>query len=167
MKDCNFISDDRLHKTRFCKKKGGGANQNFPHKEGGWSKREGLGRFRILKRGLPKKRGDFLRGEFIPWCLQCYPEIIQTSTLGRLQKKSLEHSDCLYVASVISLVHKITFREIVEVSLEQHWDNLFERNFANLNMFLHTGLTELDMFFITRSTPFFSSTAQLSSKFSG
>ena len=38
MKGYNFmISDDRLHKTRFCKK--GGANQNFPHKEGGWSKR--------------------------------------------------------------------------------------------------------------------------------
>ena len=34
MKDYNFmISDNRLHKTRFCKKKGGGANQNFPHKE--------------------------------------------------------------------------------------------------------------------------------------
>ena len=41
MKDYNFIiSDDMLHKTRFCKK--GKANQNFPHKEGGWSKREGL-----------------------------------------------------------------------------------------------------------------------------
>ena len=40
MKDYNFmISDDRLHKTSFCKKKG--ANQNFPHKEGGWSQRGG------------------------------------------------------------------------------------------------------------------------------
>ena len=26
------------------------------------------------------------------------PEIIQTSLLGRLEKKSLEHNDCLYVA---------------------------------------------------------------------
>ena len=34
-----MISDDWLHKTRFCKKKG--ANQNFPHKKGGWSKRGG------------------------------------------------------------------------------------------------------------------------------
>ena len=51
MKDYNFmISDDRLHKTRFCKKRG--PNQNFPHKEGGWSKRGGgLERFRILTGG--------------------------------------------------------------------------------------------------------------------
>ena len=58
MKDYNFmISDDRLHKTRFCKKKGGGANQNFQHKEGGWSKmgRE-LEKFRIL-RGVAQKQG--------------------------------------------------------------------------------------------------------------
>ena len=35
MKDYNFmISDDRLHKKDFVKK-GGGANQNYPHKEGG------------------------------------------------------------------------------------------------------------------------------------
>ena len=67
MKDYGFtISDDRLHKTRFCKKEGGGANQNFPHKEGAkdWgigAKRWGLERFRILK-GLAKKRGvTFLR----------------------------------------------------------------------------------------------------------
>ena len=57
-----MISDDRLHKTRFCKN--GGANQNFPHKQGGWSKRGGgLERFCILKGGLAKKRGmTFLRG---------------------------------------------------------------------------------------------------------
>ena len=29
----------------------------------------------------------------------CPPEIIQTSLLDRLQKKSLEHSDCLYISS--------------------------------------------------------------------
>ena len=45
MKDYNFmISDDRLHKTRFCKKKGG-ANQNFPHKEGGLEQKGGLNEF--------------------------------------------------------------------------------------------------------------------------
>ena len=27
-------------------------------------------------------------------------EIIETSSLGRLQKKSLEHNDCLYVTSI-------------------------------------------------------------------
>ena len=29
------------------------------------------------------------------------PEIIQTSSLGSLHKKSLEHNNCLYVASVL------------------------------------------------------------------
>ena len=49
MKDYNFmISDDRLHKTRFCKKKGGGGlTKTFlvPHKEGGWSAKGGLNDF--------------------------------------------------------------------------------------------------------------------------
>ena len=62
----------------------------------------------------------------------------------------MEHNDCLYVASVsqqrvrktyrtISLVCKITFKQIVEVllqyfykPLEQHRDNLFDRSFADL-----------------------------------
>ena len=35
-----MISGDRLHKTRFVQK-GGRANQNVPHKEGGWSKSGG------------------------------------------------------------------------------------------------------------------------------
>ena len=60
--------------------------------------------------------------------LRVYPsEIIQTSSLGKLQKKSLEHNDCLYAVSAsqqrvrnppqktISLVRKITFEQIVEV----------------------------------------------------
>ena len=29
------------------------------------------------------------------------PEMIQTSLLGRLQKKSLEHNECLYVTSAL------------------------------------------------------------------
>ena len=63
MKDYSFmISDDRFHKTRFFKKEGGGggrggANQNFPHKKGDWSKGGGLEQFRILRGGLVKKRG--------------------------------------------------------------------------------------------------------------
>ena len=28
------------------------------------------------------------------------PEIMQTTLLGRLQKKSLQHNDCLYIASL-------------------------------------------------------------------
>ena len=49
-------------KQDFVKKRGG-ANQNFPHKEGDWSKRGGYERFRILRGGLAKKRGvTFLRG---------------------------------------------------------------------------------------------------------
>ena len=71
MNDYNFmISDDRLHKTRFCKKKEGGCggvNQNFPHKEGGWSKRGGLEQFRILRGGVDQKEeGDFLKGGSYP-----------------------------------------------------------------------------------------------------
>ena len=61
-----MISDDRLHKTRFCKKREG-ANQNFSHKEGGWSKRRGLEQFRILRRGVCLKReGDFFKGGSYP-----------------------------------------------------------------------------------------------------
>ena len=51
-----------------------------------------------------------------------YPEIIQTSTLGRPQKKSLKRNDCLYrngksenSQRTICLVRKITFKQIVEV----------------------------------------------------
>ena len=32
-----------------------------------------------------------------------HPEIIQTSSMVRMQKKSLEHNDCLYVASITTL----------------------------------------------------------------
>ena len=62
MKDYNFmISDDRLHKTRFCKQ--GGANQNYPHKEGGWSKRGSLNDFVFFGGGVTKKSGvTFLGG---------------------------------------------------------------------------------------------------------
>ena len=54
------------------------------------------------------------------------PEIIQTTWLGRLQKKILEHDDCLYVVSILQqrvrkpqtpifIVCDITFKQIVEV----------------------------------------------------
>ena len=52
-------------------------------------------------------------------------------------------------------VNPILFKK----ALEQHWDNLFECNFSTWDMFLHTGLTELHMFFMTRSTTFFRVTA--------
>ena len=32
-----------------------------------------------------------------------HPEIIQTSSMVRMQKKSLEHNDCLYVASITTV----------------------------------------------------------------
>ena len=66
------------------------------------------------------------------------PEIIQTSVLGRLQKKSLGHNDCLYVASVSQ--RTVAFKQIVKVlkALEQHWEKLSERNFADLgHVFAH------------------------------
>ena len=58
MKDYNFmISDDRLHKTRFCKKEGG-LTKTFLIKRGVGAKGGGLERFRILReRGV-----TFLRG---------------------------------------------------------------------------------------------------------
>ena len=63
------------------------------------------------------------------------PKIIQTSWLGRLQKKSLEQIDSFYAASVSE-----QYQEIVS-ALEQHQRNLFERNFADLRYvfvyFLH------------------------------
>ena len=56
MEDYNFmISDDRLHKTRFCNKKGG-LTKTFLIKWGVGAK-GGLERFRILRAGLAKKRG--------------------------------------------------------------------------------------------------------------
>ena len=51
MKDYNFIiSDDRLHKTRFCKKKGGGLTKTFLIKREVGAK-GGRERFRILRGG--------------------------------------------------------------------------------------------------------------------
>ena len=46
-------------KQDFVKNKGG-AKQNFPYKEGGWSKRGELERFRILRGGGWPKRGGWL-----------------------------------------------------------------------------------------------------------
>ena len=84
------------------------------------------------------------------------PEIIQTSSLDRLQKKSLERNDCLYVASASELRVRKPLTENVPSSqnyiqtnclsvismlleaLEQHKDNLFETNFVNLrHVFVH------------------------------
>ena len=52
------------------------------------------------------------------------------------------------------LVRKITFKQIVEVlfqcffkELKQHFKNLFERNLATWDIFLH-------IFFVTKSTTF-------------
>ena len=61
MKDYNFISDDRLHKTRFCKKKGG-LTKMFLTKRGVGAKGGGLNDF-IFSGGMwPKRGGDFSRG---------------------------------------------------------------------------------------------------------
>ena len=74
------------------------------------------------------------------------PEITQTSSLGRLQKKSLTaYMQRMYrnresgnPQRTMSLAHNI-FKQIVEVlfecfekALEQHWNNLLERHFADL-----------------------------------
>ena len=81
MKDYNFmISDDRLHKTRFCKKKCG-ANQKFSHKEVGWSKRGGLERLRILRGGgfSQKEGGNFFKeGGSYPGAHNMYAKVLFT-----------------------------------------------------------------------------------------
>ena len=80
---------------------------------------------------------------------------------------SMQHQGCNRESGnpkqTISLVCKITFKEILKVlfqcilnKLEKHWDNFFECNFGQ--MLLQNGLTELYIFFMTRSTTFFSST---------
>ena len=69
MKDYNFmISDNKLHKTRFCKKKEVGLTKTFLIKRGlGAKGGEELERFCILRRGLAKKREvTFLRGGSYP-----------------------------------------------------------------------------------------------------
>ena len=76
MKDYNFmISDDKLHKTRFCKKRGE-LSKTFLIKKGVGAKGGGLERFRILRGewggGWPKRGGgDFFKDAFIPWCPLC------------------------------------------------------------------------------------------------
>ena len=65
----------------------------------------------------------------------------------------------------ISLICKTTFKQIVSVfqmHFKKHWINTgavcLNRILQPWDMFLHTGLTELCMFFMTRSTIFLSST---------
>ena len=90
--------------------------------------------------------------------------------LGRLQKKSVEHNDCLYPVSVLekrvtkspmdnapslqnyfrkncwSAIPMLLKRQICLNVILQTWD-----------LFLHNGLTEHYIFFVTRSMTFFSS----------
>ena len=57
MKDYNFmISDNRLHKTRFCEKKGGGLTKAFLIKRGVGAKGRGLNNF-AFEGGQPKRGG--------------------------------------------------------------------------------------------------------------
>ena len=58
-----MISDDRLHKKRFCKKKGG-LIKTFLIKRGVGARGGGLERFHILRGGFCQKEGiDFFMGE--------------------------------------------------------------------------------------------------------
>ena len=85
----------------------------------------------------------------------------------------MEHNDCFHVASgsqqsqgtpnrqylqsakLLSKKFSVLFQCILN-KLEKHWDNFFDCNFGQ--MLLQNGLTELYIFFMTRSTTFFSST---------
>ena len=69
MKDYNLmISDNRLHKTRFCKKRKGGLPKTFLIKRGLGAKGGGLEQLRTLREGgLAKKRWvTFLREASYP-----------------------------------------------------------------------------------------------------
>ena len=103
------------------------------------------------------------------------PEIIRTSSPGRLQKRSLEHNDCLLVCSVRIATDSqdspngqyLQFPKLVSNKLSKSYSNAFKKHQndtgticlnINWDMFLPNGLAELHMFFMTRSTTFFSST---------
>ena len=84
MKDYNFmISDDGLHKTRFCTKRG--LTKTFLIKRGVGAKGR-LERFRILtgEGGRQKEGGDFFKGGFIRWCpLWFLPQDRMSGEAGR------------------------------------------------------------------------------------
>ena len=56
----SMISDDRLHKTRFCKKRGGLTKTFFIKR--GVGEKGGLERFCIFRGGCQKEVGDFFEG---------------------------------------------------------------------------------------------------------
>ena len=101
---------------------------------------------------------------------------MQTRSLGRLQKKSLKHNYYLYVASVSQGSVRKPPTENIPNRLENYFQTkcwkvipmLLKRIKTTLGQFVwtqfcrlgtKTELTELHMFFMTRSTAFFSSTA--------
>lgn len=103
-------------------------------------------------------------------------EIIQNNSLGWLQKKSSEYIDCLYVTFVSqwrigksttdSILGPQNYFQIVEVfvivMLLKRIGAYAEKICLNIilrssEMFLHTGLTEVHIFYLSRSTTFFSS----------
>ena len=113
------------------------------------------------------------------------PEIIQASMLSRLQKKPLEHNDCFCVAS--ALQQRVSRPPADNIPSLQ---NYFQINCQSVipmllrcigtilgqfaiclnvilrtwDMFLHNGLTQLHVSFMTRSAAFFSSNASVTSR---
>ena len=108
---------------------------------------------------------------------------MKTSSLSRLQKKVIG-TKWILVCSVgiakesgntqrtMSLVRKTIFEQTAEVSFQyafkKHWNNT-RKNCLNVflqtwDMSLHTGSTELHIFFATISTTFFSLTVFVSSR---
>ena len=102
------------------------------------------------------------------------PEIVQTNSVGRLQKKSSEHK--LFLSISQQKVRKPPNGQhpqsikLLSNKLLKSYSNVFKKHWNNTgtirlniilqtwDMFLNIGLTELHMFFITRSTTFFTST---------
>ena len=88
------------------------------------------------------------------------PEIIQTSSLSKMQKKSLEHNDCLHVVSVSQQrVRKPPTDNIPSPQNYfqtncQQWNNTgticLNVTLQTWDMFLHTGLIKLHIFFVIR-----------------
>ena len=92
---------------------------------------------------------------------------MQTFSLGRLQEKSLEHNDCLYLAFVLewrvrkppmenvpsSENYFQTNCSVIPMFLKKHLNNTrticLNRFLQTWDIFLHTGLAELHIFFAT------------------
>ena len=99
---------------------------------------------------------------------------MQTSSLGRI-RKNFQNINLLVCSVHFGTESQETSsgqlpRKLLSNKLSKYYSNAFKKYWNNIgticlkvifrtcDIFLHTGLTELHIFFVTRSTTFFSST---------